>query len=97
MDNDCNSVALTLSRAAQTACAQAPGFCHLNTTENVRSIQILSRTETSCYGLRHARETALHYRPSGLQRGAKGDILAYLCELSVKLLSLGDLLVIEMG
>lgn len=27
-----NFVVLTLSRAAQTACAQAPGACHLNTT-----------------------------------------------------------------
>ena len=44
-DNDCNSVALTLSRAAQIARAQALGSCPLHTTENIKNIQILSRTK----------------------------------------------------
>lgn len=86
-DNDCNSVALTLSGATPT---QAPGSCPLHTSEN-KDIQILSRTK-SCYGLRHgcSRDTALPSSPSGLQRGVEENSLAYLHELSVKLLLLCD-------
>lgn len=89
-DNDCNSIALTLSGATPTAHAQAPGSCPLHTSEN-KNIQILSRTK-SCYGLRHgcSRDTALPSNPSGLQRGVEENSLAYLHELSVKLLLLCD-------
>lgn len=89
-ENDCNSVALTLSGATSTARAQAPGTCPLHTSEN-KNIQILSRTK-SCYGLRHdcSRDTALPSSPSGLQRGVEENSLAYLHELSVKLLLLCD-------
>lgn len=89
-ENDCNSVALTLSGATSTARAQAPGSCPLHSSEN-KNIQILSRTK-SCYGLRHdcSRDTALPSSPSGLQRGVEENSLAYLHELSVKLLLLCD-------
>lgn len=89
-ENDCNSVALTLSGATSTARAQAPGSCPLHSSEN-KNIQILSRTK-SCYGLRHdcSRDTALPSSPSGLQRGVEENSLAYLHELSVKLLLLRD-------
>lgn len=99
-DNDCNSVELTLSRAAQIARAQTPGSCPLHTTENTKNIQILRRTKNpSCYGLRHgcSQDTALPSSPAGLQRGAEEDSLVYLHELSVKLLLLCDALVIETG
>lgn len=39
--NDCNSAALTLSRAAQIADAQALGFCPLHTTENIKNVRTL--------------------------------------------------------
>lgn len=89
-NNDCDSMALTLSGATPTARTQAPGSCPLHTSEN-KNIQILSRTE-SCYGLRHgcSRDTALPSSPSGLQRGVEENSLAYLHELSVKLLLLCD-------
>lgn len=89
-ENEYNSVALTLSGATSTARAQAPGSCPLHTSEN-KNIQILSRTK-SCYGLRHdcSWDTALPSSPSGLQRGVEENSLAYLHELSVKLLLLCD-------
>lgn len=89
-DNDCNSMALTLSGATPTARTQAPGPCPLHTSEN-KNIQILNRTK-SCYGLRHGcfQDTALPSSPSGLQRGVEENSLAYLHELSVKLLLLCD-------
>lgn len=87
-DNDCNSVPLTLAGATPTAHMQAPGSCPLHTSEN-KDIHILSRTK-SRYGLRHgcSRDTALPSSPSGLQRGVEENSLAYLHELSVKLLLL---------
>lgn len=63
-DNDCNSIALTLSGATPTAHAQAPGSCPLHTSEN-KNIQILSRTK-SCYGLRMAVPGTLHCLPTHL-------------------------------
>lgn len=44
-DNACNSAALTLSRAARIARAQAPSSCPLHTNENIKNIQIRSRTK----------------------------------------------------
>jgi len=45
-DNDPNSVALTLSRATQIACAQALSSCPLHTTDIIKNTQMLSRTKT---------------------------------------------------
>lgn len=44
-DSNCNSVALTLSRAAQIAHAQALGSCPFHSTENIKNIRVLSRTK----------------------------------------------------
>lgn len=97
-DSNCNSAALTLSRAAQIGHAQALGSCPLHSTENIKNIQILSRTKPELLW-DTASSVTLHCLPACLDCSEvqKKILWQYLHELSVKLLLLCDGLVIDTG